>query len=524
MRRSYLLALSLILSTFAAPAMAHPVPSESHHRVFLVRLTPEAISVSYRVEVDPKWATWELTRIDDLKDELGKIKEEPQLYALYQRYHAKPIAYNLVARLDGQPLTFRVVRGRELLTDSLRCEYLFEAPCKLTPGHSHTLTLVDVNYDRDKGELRSAVSADLGVTLRGAKWLNGADDRARELTTTFELAEPRAADKPALPPDPAPQRTAPRRVVSRGKGAVARAESVARTAPAPETRPALTKDVPPQEIGAGSSPAKTEHDDDSNSLLALLFDRSQGIGMLLLLAALFGAGHALTPGHGKAMVAAYLVGERGTTWHAVVLGLVTTLAHTSTVLLLAVLLTFLFPGASHGGIKVVLGLVGGLLIAGIGFWLLLCRLSGRADHVHLGGSHHHHHHGDGHHHDHDHGVPHRHDPVTGEPIVERAGWWRVIGLGIAGGVVPCWDALLLLCVAVSAGRIALAVPLLLAFSAGLASVLVALGLIVVHSKNLAGARWGKRPFVKRLFGALPILSAVIVTALGLWLCYDSIHH
>ena len=55
----------------------------------------------------------------------------------------------------------------------------------------------------------------------------------------------------------------------------------------------------------------------------------------LLLATLFGAAHALTPGHGKTLVAAYLIGQRGTVWHAVVLGIVTTVTHTGAVLLLA---------------------------------------------------------------------------------------------------------------------------------------------------------------------------------------------
>jgi ABC-type nickel/cobalt efflux system permease component RcnA len=99
--------------------------------------------------------------------------------------------------------------------------------------------------------------------------------------------------------------------------------------------------------------------------------------------------------------------------------------------------------------------------------------------------------------------------------------WELIALGVSGGIVPCWDAILLLGVAVSAQRLWLALPLLLAFSAGLASVLIAIGISVVYARRWAGARLGPS------LGAagtrvLPILSAIIITILGFWLCYDSV--
>ena len=108
----------------------------------------------------------------------------------------------------------------------------------------------------------------------------------------------------------------------------------------------------------------------TSGLLGLLFDTRQGYWLLLALAAAFGAAHALTPGHGKTLVAAYLVGERGTVWHAVVLGLVTTMTHTGMVLILAVALR-LFPDSARRDLQTTLGLASGLLIAGLGFWLLL---------------------------------------------------------------------------------------------------------------------------------------------------------
>jgi ABC-type nickel/cobalt efflux system permease component RcnA len=223
--------------------------------------------------------------------------------------------------------------------------------------------------------------------------------------------------------------------------------------------------------------------------------------VMLLLAAVFGAAHALTPGHGKTMVAAYLVGERGTARHAIVLGLVTTLTHTGAVLLLAAGLYWKYRDAAPATISSVLGFVGGLLIAGLGLWLFLRRIAGQADHVHIGGA--------GHTHNPD-GTVTFHEPP--------AGWGRLVVLGVSGGIVPCWDAVLLLMFAISAQLLWIALPLLLAFSAGLASVLIAIGLAVVYAKGAAGNRFAN----SRIWQALPLISAALLIVLGLMLCRQSL--
>src|SRR5439155_10890384 len=129
----------------------------------------------------------------------------------------------------------------------------------------------------------------------------------------------------------------------------------------------------------------------------LLLHRGEGLWLLLAVAAFLGAAHALTPGHGKTLVAAYLVGERGTVGHALFLGLVTTLSHTGIVLAVALAVQFFCGGRAPPSLQAWLGLGGGIIVAGMGAWLLLARLTGRADHVHLVGGHHHGHgHGHGH--------------------------------------------------------------------------------------------------------------------------------
>ena len=92
-------------------------------------------------------------------------------------------------------------------------------------------------------------------------------------------------------------------------------------------------------------------------------------------------------------------------------------------------------------------------------------------------------------------------------------------LGINGGIVPCWDAIGILILAVSMNMLWLALPMILAFSAGLAGVLILIGIVVVRAKRFAGGSWEQ----SRLNRALPIISAALVTALGLWLCFNSIH-
>src|SRR5262249_10225857 len=158
----------------------------------------------------------------------------------------------------------------------------------------------------------------------------------------------------------------------------------------------------------------------------------------------------------------------------------------------------------------------GLLVACVGIWLLLQRLSGRADHFHFGGGHHHRHHS----HDHAPHTPADHDADGGViPRDERVRWRGRLGLGVSGGISPCWDGIALLALTVSANRIWLALPLAIAFSLGLASVLVLLGILVVRARGFAASHWGEGRFIR----SLPILSAVAVTVLGFWLCYAAVH-
>jgi len=188
---------------------------------------------------------------------------------------------------------------------------------------------------------------------------------------------------------------------------------------------------------------------------------------------LFGAGHAIAPGHGKTMVAAYLVGSRGTPFHALLLGLVTTITHTLGVFALGLLAVFASQYVLPEQLYPILSITSGFTVCAVGFWLLESRLKGVSDHDH---EHQHDHNEHLHHHHYHEAHTHSHHHLP-EPMTLRS----LIALGIAGGIVPCPSALVLLLSAIALHQAAYGMLLLSAFSLGLASVLVAIGLLVVYA-------------------------------------------
>jgi nickel/cobalt exporter len=479
----YLFSLCILCTSVVRSAQAHPVPKDNHDRTIVVRLTPRAVEVNYRLDLDEGRAARDVAR-----EELAGISTPEEFHRAFVRWLGPILADNLDARLDGKPLVFDCVKREATDKDGdtpllhLRCTFAFQAVWEPAPGRAHTLTFREANYhDDDFSILQVSLAVDSGFRLTSVtapdKALQerpaldrkpGDGERLRKVSATFTLAEG----------------------VEKGDN---------KPAPAPPTGPRAEK-APP----ANNRP---------RDLLHLLLDTRRGLAVLLLLAVVLGAAHALTPGHGKTLVAAYLIGERGTVGHAVLLGIVTTITHTAAVLLLAALLPVFFKDTPDAAVQSALGLAGGLLIAGLGLWLLFRRLAGQADHVHLPG------HG---HHPHHHGHEHDHDQVH-LPAGGKVGFWQLVVLGVQGGIVPCWDAIAMLCVAISAQRLWLGLPLLLAFSAGLAGVLILIGIGVVYTRDWAGSRWGDGPRARRIARALPLASAVLITLMGLWLCYDSTH-
>jgi len=225
-----------------------------------------------------------------------------------------------------------------------------------------------------------------------------------------------------------------------------------------------------------------------------------------------GAAHALTPGHGKTIVAAYLVGSRGTLRHAAFLGAMVTFTHTVSVFLLGMATLFLFQYVVPEKVTRVLGAISGLSIVAIGGWMLYKRL--RVSHAHG----HHHGHDHQHHHDRNHGHDpqhcHSHDPDHSHGhshVPDEISWSGLVALGASGGLVPCESALVLLLTAIAMRRVALGLMLLTFFSLGLAIVLMGIGVAVIYAKNLMPASARERT---GFFRWMPVASAAVVLALG----------
>lgn len=249
----------------------------------------------------------------------------------------------------------------------------------------------------------------------------------------------------------------------------------------------------------------------------------------LLMAITYGAGHALGPGHGKTMVAAYLVGSRGRVRDAVVLGTIVTFAHTFSIFLLGLLLLSLIEASAdkassatyQNWLTTSFSLLSGLLLAGFGLVLARRRWRRARGHTHHhGDGHHHHHHGDGDHHHHHHGEDgHSHVP-EGWGDREQPSWRDLVTLGISGGIVPCPAGFTIILVAAHFQALALGLFILLFFSLGLGLVLVAIGIVLVVGKEGLLDRIGSRGSKAMRF--LPVLSALLVSAVGGYFVYDSV--
>ena len=230
--------------------------------------------------------------------------------------------------------------------------------------------------------------------------------------------------------------------------------------------------------------------------------------MYLISSFWLGAVHAATPGHGKTVSAAYLVGTRGRPADAVALGIFVTLAHTSGITLFALLATLGSSNLSQRA-ESQLSLVMALLIVGIGVWMLASSWHGRAHghtHAHAAGDEHSHF-----------GVRHSHRPERVFDGAARPSWMLLLGLGLAGGLLPDPAALAVLLAAIAAGKLVLGLLTVLVFSLGFASVLVVVGTLVGRLGQSALGRIDVRWLDWLQVGTAAIIVAVgVVMTAGAW--------
>jgi len=471
------LSLSLLLGVALS---AHPMGNFSVNHYTRIAVGPRGADLLYVLDLAeiPTFEIlqrWKLERSSPRADLERKAAEEARDWARHLKVTVN--GRDVAPQFQSAQLTFADGAGGLPVTR-------IEARLRL-PVAAGKLEFEDANYPDRAGWKEIVITAERGASIEQAT--QGDRDRSQVLTAYPQdptIAPPQdlraavewsaevvaASKPPVIAPIPQPAATAPQ-------------------------TPAPTAPTPPQQSGSGAVVR-------GDYLSQMLGNRQLSTSMLLIgIAVAFGLGgaHALSPGHGKTIVAAYLVGSRGTAKHAIFLGGMVTFTHTISVFMLAFITLYLSKYVAPEKISPVLEVVASLSIVWIGAILLFKRIRG------LKHSHDHHHHHD---HDHEHG-PHGHTHVPEGEVTMQS----LLALGASGGLVPCPSALILLLGAVRIDRVALGLVLLVAFSLGLAVVLAGIGLTVIYAKHFLPDSEKARSHPA--FRLIPVFSAGVILCIGL---------
>jgi ABC-type nickel/cobalt efflux system permease component RcnA len=301
---------------------------------------------------------------------------------------------------------------------------------------------------------------------------------------------------------------------------------------------------PPNAPNALSTPF-TRQDSRFTSLITKKNLTVPVILLSFLAAALWGAMHVLSPGHGKTIVTAYLVGSRATFRHALFLGLIVTVTHTLSVFALGLVTLSISRYVLPEDLFPWLSLASGLLVVGLGLWLLRSRVHQagllgwwrqRMPRLGLaiagGGAHAHEHEGEHHRYAHSssHSQEYSHDRSSRETTYLRDSqhshedspitWKSLLTLGISGGLLPCPSAMLIMLSAISLSRTGLGLILVIAFSVGLAGAMTCVGLLALYGRQVLGRmgpkfRWSSSPLGELAVRLLPLGSAAFISIIGL---------
>jgi nickel/cobalt transporter (NicO) family protein len=512
------LALVALAAWHVDHAGAHPLGNFSISHYAAIQVSGEDVELRYVLDLA------EIPTFQELQEH-GIVADptQPGVQA-YAARKADALRAGLRLTLGGEALALER-RGVEILfppgiggLPTLKIGVRYRAPLPPAPA-AVTLTYRDENYGDRAGWKEIVVTAGRGVTLVESS--APATDRSRALS-----------DYPTDLLDSPPQDLTAHVTLTRAPAATASAAPPERRATPPsvpadprqaEPTPATASE--PARSGDGLQPNRQAPRDAGLATLLLTTPASLGVVLVALgVAAGLGAFHALEPGHGKTMVAAYLVGSRGTAWHAIVLGLVVTASHTAAVYALGAVILYASRYVVPERIYPWLAVATGLTIAGLGLYLFVRRYVGgdAPGHAHHHDGHQHHagDHRAGHHHHGGHDHAPDHDHASGEAHGHTAGGHdhggdvslqQLVTLGVTGGIVPCPAALVVLLGAVSMGRVGFGLLLIVAFSLGLAAVLIVTGLLVVYARRLMARVQGEGRLITRW---LPLTSAGVITLVG----------
>jgi ABC-type nickel/cobalt efflux system permease component RcnA len=529
-------ALGLLVALILAsprPGATHPLGNFSISQYAGIHIGDDSIALRYFVDMA------EIPTFQELQAREMPADPADARVRRYLRETTETLKRGLVLELEGQRLVLDVKSAEVIFPPgagdlpTLKMAILMKAPL----GERQRDRVHDLRYRDENFSARAGWKEVVAVALSGSRIVESSvpdRDRSRELgdyptdlldsppqvrEARVRFTRPASTGVALIPPAPSgPSPTASSSEPASASASAPRSESASRSAPA--VPPAASPDaasVPDAVIVAKANAQGVTR----NAFTDLITTRELTLSVVaaaLIVAAALGAFHALEPGHGKTVVAAYLVGSRGTARHALILGLIVTASHTAGVYLLGGVTFFASQYVVPDRLYPWVALASGLTIAGLGLSLLWHRLrGGPPTHDH----HHHHHHAhEGHAHSHPHGDHvdecahgddhahghghHHHEPGA---VTLRQLW----ALGITGGIVPCPAALVVLLSALSLRRVGFGLLLIVAFSVGLALVLIAIGLLMVYARRLV-ARFDERgPLVTRW---LPLASSAVMTLIG----------
>ncbi|HEY9895363.1 MAG TPA: sulfite exporter TauE/SafE family protein [Candidatus Sericytochromatia bacterium] len=485
---TWIAAIVVVFLAWEPTAAAHPLGNFTINHYAGLQIARDGVAIDYVLDMAEIPAFQERTKIDT-----------PDRQADYSVVKCQDIKSDLTLRLNQHALPLALLKSTVefppgvggLATLRLTCG--FQAAIALA-GSDQQLEFDDQSYSQRLGWREITVTTD--VPLQGEVTASSITQRLTDYPT-------------ALLSSPLNQRQ------------IAFAVNPSQTIAQPLTP------LPPKPANAFSQALSGRRNDAFTNLILSEELNFSTILVALAVAFVWGGLHALTPGHGKTIVGAYLVGARSRVHHALLLGLTVTLTHTAGIFALGLvmlgssrfLLTEqLFPWLSA---------ISGVLVTVIGGKLLVTRLQqlplfqrwasskvADADHSHSHnhshGSSHSHSHDASHSHSHHHGShSHSHLPpgADGSPIT----WSSILALGISGGLLPCPSALVVLLGAIAIGRIGFGLALVLAFSLGLAGALTGIGVLLVYAKH-----WFERlPVQAPQSNLFPALSALLITLVGI---------
>jgi len=496
---------TLGLMLFPLPSAAHPMGNFSISHYAGIRVEQGYIELRYLIDMA------EIPTFQEMQQNNFVARADDQRVRAYLSKQAEVFKEGLLMTLNGQPLPLQIASqdilfspgAGNLSTMKLGLIYRAEVTDACTVTRCE-LEYRDANFSGRVGWKEVIALAGHGVTMESSSVPS--QDRSSQLS-----------NYPADLVNSAPQEVGAKIVYLAERASVGMpsviSEMKKRTAPWATTHPRITKSGRLANPAAPSVPISSQFAENShveqlkpnqqstprNSFTELMAIKQIGFGIALLAAAIaagLGALHALEPGHGKTIVAAYLVGSKGTARHALLLGMIVTISHTAGVYLLGAVTLYAQKYILPDRIYPFLGVLSGILIAGMGCYLFLQRyVGGEFAHTHS----------------HDLSMAAR-TPKEGTRLQSRKVSARqLLVLGITGGIVPCPAALVVLLSAVALHRTGFGLFLIVAFSIGLAAVLIAMGLVAVYAGRMMSRLPIDGPLVQRW---LPMGSAVMITALG----------